>query len=82
MVQKKVKTRTITQVRSHAQKVFQNMSKEDIDSLIGPIKDEEGSSETFTPSERDIFSKKSTQGPKKNQELKLQDETSHQFSGK
>lgn len=34
-VQKKVKTRTIIQVRSHAQKVFQNMSKEDIDALFG-----------------------------------------------
>ena len=42
MVHKKVKTRTITQVRSHAQKVFQNMSKEDIDALIGCTKDEEG----------------------------------------
>jgi SHAQKYF class myb-like DNA-binding protein len=42
MVQKKVKTRTITQIRSHAQKVFQNMSKEDIDALIGCTKDEEG----------------------------------------
>ena len=33
-VQKKVKTRSIVQIRSHAQKVFKNMSKEDIDALF------------------------------------------------
>lgn len=33
-VQKVVKTRTLTQVRSHAQKVFLKMSEKDIDSLI------------------------------------------------
>ena len=58
MVQKKVKTRTITQVRSHAQKVFQNMSKEDIDSLIGFYSEEEAYSETFAQSfEVDRFSR-------------------------
>ena len=35
MVQKKVKTRSLAQVRSHAQKVFLNMSENDIDALIG-----------------------------------------------
>lgn len=35
LVQKKVKTRNVIQVRSHAQKIFQNMKKEDIDALIG-----------------------------------------------
>ena len=34
-VQKTVKTRTLTQVRSHAQKVFLKMSKADIEALIG-----------------------------------------------
>lgn len=58
MVQKKVKTRTITQVRSHAQKVFQNMSKEDVDSLIGFYSEEEVYSETFAQSfEVDRFSR-------------------------
>ena len=33
-VQRKVKTRTVIQVRSHAQKMFQNMSKSDIDALV------------------------------------------------
>lgn len=35
MVQKKVKTRTLPQVRSHAQKVFLNMTDHDIDAMIG-----------------------------------------------
>ena len=33
-VQKKVKSRSVIQVRSHAQKMFQNMSKKDIDALV------------------------------------------------
>ena len=35
LVQKKVGTRTLLQVRSHAQKVFLNMSDNDIDAIIG-----------------------------------------------
>ena len=35
LVQKAVKTRNLTQVRSHAQKVFLKMSKADIEALIG-----------------------------------------------
>ena len=35
MVQKKVKSRTLAQVRSHAQKCFLNMDEADIDALIG-----------------------------------------------
>jgi len=35
MVQKKVGTRTLLQVRSHAQKVFLNMPNNDIDAIIG-----------------------------------------------
>lgn len=35
MVQKKVRTRTLLQVRTHAQKVFLNMSDRDIDAIIG-----------------------------------------------
>lgn len=34
-VQKKVKTRTLLQIRSHAQKVFLNMTEEDIKAFIG-----------------------------------------------
>ena len=34
-VQKVIKTRTISQIRSHAQKMFFNMSKADIDAYIG-----------------------------------------------
>ena len=34
-VQKRVKTRTVQQIRSHSQKVFLNMKDEDIDALIG-----------------------------------------------
>lgn len=39
-VQKAIKSRTLTQVRSHAQKVFLKMSDQDVDALIG--KDENG----------------------------------------
>lgn len=39
-VQKKVKTRSIAQVRSHAQKVFLNMSKDDVNALLGLLDDE------------------------------------------
>ena len=39
-VQKKVRTRSIAQVRSHAQKIFLNMSKEDVNALLG-LYDEE-----------------------------------------
>ena len=39
-VQKKVRTRSIAQVRSHAQKVFLNMSKEDVNALFGLMDDE------------------------------------------
>lgn len=38
-VQKKVKTRTLLQIRSHAQKVFLNMSEEDIRAFIGNDED-------------------------------------------
>lgn len=34
-VQKKIKTRTLLQIRSHAQKVFLNMSENDIIAFIG-----------------------------------------------
>ena len=34
-VQRVVKTRTLTQVRSHAQKVFLKLSENDIEALIG-----------------------------------------------
>ena len=33
-VRKKVKSRSVIQLRSHAQKKFQNMSKKDIDALV------------------------------------------------
>ena len=39
-VQKKVKTRTLAQVRSHAQKVFLNMSKDDVNALFDFVDDE------------------------------------------
>lgn len=35
LVQKKIGSRTLLQVRSHAQKVFLNMSENDIDAIIG-----------------------------------------------
>ena len=34
-VQRKVKTRTLLQIRSHAQKVFLNMTEDDIRAFIG-----------------------------------------------
>lgn len=34
-VQKVVKTRTLTQVRSHAQKVFLKMDQSDVEALVG-----------------------------------------------
>ena len=34
IIQKKVKTRTVDQIRSHAQKVFQSMPKSDLDMLV------------------------------------------------
>ena len=39
-VQKKVKTRSLAQVRSHAQKVFLNMSKDDINALFDLVDDD------------------------------------------
>jgi len=38
-VQKKVKTRSLLQIRSHAQKVFLNMSEDDIRAFIGSDSD-------------------------------------------
>lgn len=35
LVQRKVKTRSLLQIRSHAQKVFLNLFDQDIDALIG-----------------------------------------------
>ena len=34
-IQKKVKTRSLTQVRSHANKIFKKIPKEDLDAYIG-----------------------------------------------
>ena len=35
LIQKKVKTRTLTQIRSHAYKIFIHVPEEDIDAFIG-----------------------------------------------
>lgn len=42
-VQKKIKTRSLLQIRSHAQKVFLNMSENDIVAFIGNDKELENS---------------------------------------
>ena len=41
MVQKVVRTRDVTQVRSHAQKCFINMDKRDVDALVALENDSE-----------------------------------------
>lgn len=40
-IQRRIKTRTITQIRSHAQKVFAKMDQRDIDDLININQEEE-----------------------------------------
>ena len=40
LIQKKIKSRSVSQVRSHAQKMFLNLSKEDIEALYSIPEDE------------------------------------------